>query len=269
MPLHPPYDEPERILATGAASTGKSTAWLNIARWSQRTGSPAKFWAIDTDRTVRRLLATEFTELENVEFRVCTKWEKVREALDEFGRRATPPQDWIILDMLGPTWDMVQDWFSRSLFKAGKAEYFLAAQRNLQAAKEAAEIAKGKPPKASMSPFEGYTDWVTIKSEYQEMAIQLCLESECNTFATTGIDKISTDEKDRATLTVFGPFGVKPRGEKSTAHMFHTVLWHTAPFPGEVYMTTLKDRGRETMEGQGFKEFTVEYLVKKGGWKLA
>lgn len=266
MPLTPPNEgDPERILLTGPSGAGKSWSWLNIARWSQRTGSSARFWALDTDKSgsTRRLLHTEYKELTNVQHRRALDWEALRDGIKEYLGQVSAG-DWIVVDMLGPqSWDFVQEWYTKSVFQRGKAEYFLQVRM-------AMESGGKKKDGQGLSAFEGFSDWPVIKGEYQECLTDLFIRSEdagVHLLATAGIDQLGKKE-DRETMTVFGPHGVKPQGEKSTNHMFHTVLWVSAPMPGTVNMTTLKDRGRPVMYAETFQEFALSYLKGVAGWSL-
>ena len=64
--LSSPYSGYERILLYGSTGTSKTYSWLNIARWSQRTKSPALFHCLDTDNAITDQLDQEFSDLKNV-----------------------------------------------------------------------------------------------------------------------------------------------------------------------------------------------------------
>lgn len=110
MALSPTSAGRERILVFGGAGMGKTYDWLCLARMSQKTGSEAKFYVVDTDATVDRMLATEFAELTNVEFHPVYDWAQLVSTINEF-QRGMKPDDWLVVDLLSPSWDMVQEYF--------------------------------------------------------------------------------------------------------------------------------------------------------------
>lgn len=111
MPLHPATEGVrERILSFGGAGMGKSFDWLFIARFSQQTGSDAVFYCLDTDMAIDRMLATEFSDLTNVRVVPVFDWEGFDSGLNDT-LKAMKPNDWLIVDLLTPTWEMVQEYF--------------------------------------------------------------------------------------------------------------------------------------------------------------
>ena len=61
----------ERILVYGGTGSGKSTGWLTIARQQPDN----TFYCIDTDKSVARLLGTEFKDVKNVKIFPCRTWQ--------------------------------------------------------------------------------------------------------------------------------------------------------------------------------------------------
>ena len=84
----------ERILVYGQPGSGKSYSWLQIA-----AAYPSKkFYCIDTDEAVERLLATEFPQLQNVLTYPSQDWASCVKALDAIKTKGTS-NDWVIVDM--------------------------------------------------------------------------------------------------------------------------------------------------------------------------
>lgn len=253
MPLRPQEQLHERILAIGAPGAGKSRAWLSIARLAQRTGSPARFYCLDTDYAIARMLYTEFRDLRNVTVYETASWVACENALSEVLRVVTW-DDWIITDMIDIPWDLVQAYFTEEIWQQDIGKYFLEVRKAL----------KGD----NLHPFSGWTDWQVINKIYQTWMSKLIYHSNAHIFATSKIEAtdVKTDEKD--TLAIFGAYGVKPRGQKHLGHQFHTVLLFSCLKPGDWRLTTVKDRGRKPFEGAPLKDFAMQYLVARAGWKL-
>lgn len=146
--LRPPRVPPfERILAFGIFGSGKTYAWLKMAAWAHKTKSPARFFVIDTDAAVERMLWSE--EFQSIADRVIVRpvfaWPEYVAALDEFLAQATE-NDWIVVDMIGNAWDAVQSYFVDEVFGKDIGQYFL-------------EVRKARGDKRNLSPFEGWKDW--------------------------------------------------------------------------------------------------------------
>ncbi len=105
------------------------------------------------------------------------------------------------------------------------------------------------------------------------------LRTPAHVYATAG-QKAMGEKIEKETRLIFGPLGVMPSGQKNLAHIFHTVLLKKQTRGGaggsEVKwtMTTAKDRGRVMMDDTEVGDvagggFTVAYLVKCAGWKMA
>jgi hypothetical protein len=74
--------------------------------------------------------------------------------------------------------------------------------------------------------------------------------------------------------SLFLPYGQKPAGQKELPFQFHTLLLAgktTTPATQQTNytLTTVKDRERVELKGAEVKNFTTDYLVNVGGWKVA
>lgn len=248
MPLHSPAPFGERILVMGGPGSGKTFDFLKTAELHQQSGSDARFTVFDTDNAMERMLYTDFSHLTNVNVLPVWSWEDIMRHAPTIA--AMRPQDWCSVDLLSPTWDMVQEYFTAQVFDQSLGNFFLAAR---QADKK--------------QSFEGWKDWPVINQLYRTFMQQL-LRAPCNVYATATTDVIRADTDTRETINVFGHIGVKPKGQKHTPHFFHTVLWKVQHGQGWK-VTTAKDRGRELMVGMDVTNFPMQYLVAKAGWKMA
>jgi hypothetical protein len=259
--LKPSIDPRERILVFGAAGTGKSNNALAIAR---KSGSHT--FVIDNDMAYDRMLATDFTDLDNVTVYNADEWSDyiphVQKAIentttrDEHGR--TMSDDWLVVDMMTDTWDAVQADFVEQIHGKEIDEYFLEVRK----AKKAADVKKG----SALGALEGWMDWPVINTRYSKLYKTL-LKWPGHLYCTAELAQINADTDDKDTRLLFGSYGVKPKGQKRMPHIFNTVLLMSKSRVGEYRMTTVKDRGREEVEDEPVGDFAMTYLRKLAGWK--
>lgn len=259
MPLQirPTIQPRERILGFGVAGTGKSHALLTIARKCPDN----TFHVLDNDLAYERLLATDFTDLANVRvYNVLGEgaegWEEhlsvAREIVGTMDR-----DDWAVIDSTSPTWSVVQEWFTERVFSQDIADYFLQVRMQKQESKE---------KKKSLGALEGWYDWPVINKEYRKLQ-NLIINCPGHIYCTAELQAISSDDNDKDVKGIFGPYGVKPVGQKRMGHLFQTVVMFGKNRAGEYSMTTVKDRGREEMEGREVEDFARDYLMRVAGWK--
>lgn len=272
MQLVNPFNSRERILTFGVQGTGKSHAILTIARLSPNS----TFHVIDTDysESYEVALETEFTDLSNVTVHKVgyDDW-KGQLALIEKVRGECVRDDWLIFDTVSCTWDAVQKWYMEEIFEQGADEYFMEVRRQKEAQRRKAEGGRdkngsggggGKEAKA-LGALEGWMDWPVINAQYSPLYAKLT-SMPCHLYLTAEQAQTGSDD-DREVKAMFGPYGVKPRGQKRLGHVPRTVLWMTKSRAGEYSITTIKDRNRVEMEDVEYENFAVEYLMRVGGWK--
>lgn len=265
MPLHPPPPGKarERILSFGGAGQGKSYDFYTIAQLAQTTKSDAKFFIIDTDVSVWRMLTnptlnrltdTDGNPIPNLIINdEVDDWFSLMKAVKEF-QAQMGPNDWLMLDMLSPAWGWVQSAFTEQVFGQGTDEYFLqkrAAMKN--PAKEKA--------------FEGWTDWPVINTMYKGLQ-QALLTTPGHLYCTAEVKAINSDSAEKDTRLQFGPHGFVPVGQKRDPHIFQTVILKAATRPEQYEAITVKDRSRTQMKGLPITNFSKDYLVNIAGWKL-
>lgn len=259
MPLHPSIPAPERILTFGPAGSGKTTAWLDIAKWSVRTKAPSRFFILDTDFSVARMI-TSYPEIAPYcSISTGYDWHDYTQFLTLVLREATPA-DWVIIDFIGSAWDVVQQHFIEEVFHKEIGDYFLQARKTL---------AKGDK---ALSALDGWTDWSVVNGLYRQWVNPLLFKGQYHIYATAKSDQLSGDKKpteDAQTRSLLLPFGVKPKGQKDLPYQFHTLLLTGRDArTGTRTLTTIKDREREEVRGLEVGSFAMDYLKGVGSWEM-
>ncbi len=245
----------ERILAFGPPGVGKSNAILTVAR--RCPGS--QFYVLDNDYAYDRLLATDFTELSNVEVAVADEWPDYVPQIKKWKEAGVNKDDWLVIDSMSATWPVVQSYFIEQVFGKEDDDYFLKF-RMMQQEKG------GRQKGESGNPLEGFTDWSVINKMYNRLYVEIA-KWPGHVYLTAESEVISKDEKDRAVKATFGSFGVKPRGQKRLGHTTHTVLLMMKGQTGRYTVSTVKDRGRVELEDEEMGDFGKDYLVAVAKWR--
>jgi len=250
MVLRPTREARERILLMGPWGSGKSYASFKIADALERGGGPGHVYIVDTDFGAQVMLDSEFPHLkERVTVYLVDEWTEYMAALERINKTMTP-DDWMVIDMVGPSWDLVQDYFIAKIFSKGTDEFFLEARK---------ANSKG-------GALDGYKDWGVINKIYRSSTKHI-LSARGHVLATSKVEAINRDSDDKEIRMTFGAWGVKPVGQKHTAHLFHTILLTGVLKPGEWTLTTVKDRGRKPLERQPVRDFVMSYLIARAGWR--
>lgn len=239
----------ERILCYGGPGTGKTFDVLTIASWYQKTGTVGRFHILDSDNSLGRMLATDFGHLTNVEVEPVYEWTDYLSNTERVVKVMTP-DDWLVIDFIGPAWDACQDYYVDQVFSKGSDEFFLEARK---------ANAKG-------SALDGYKDWTVINKLYRKLPNTL-LKARGHVYATSPADAINAAMEDKDVQNIFGHVGFKPRGQKHLGHTFHTCLYLMQDRKGWK-VRTAKDRGREMLKGADIGDFVTSYLMPVAGWKL-
>lgn len=241
MSLAPKSPVKERILATGGPGSGKTSAWLSIAK----KNPDSHFYVIDSDFAVDRML--DGKSLTNVTHDVATEWTEFVELTRKY-QKAMKPNDWLVIDFISPAWNAVQAWYVEQVFGKDIDAYFVDRRK-----------AKAK------NDLEGDTDWKVINKAYGAWATML-LKTPGHLFATAPVKAVG-DRDDAATKQLYALHGVKPEGQKMLSHQFHTVLMLSRARGGEFQMSTVKDRERREVNKAEVKDFALSYLLSVAGWR--
>jgi len=250
----------EYILAFGMQGVGKSSKILDVARRCPTD----TFWCIDSElQNFDRLMATEYRDLRNVDVRPALEWEDWAKGVKDIAGRMAE-DDWIVVDSSTPSWDAVQGWFIEKVHGADPDEWFLRRRVENEQANERASKAEDKVRGfAALSGSQG--DWQVINKTYFRGFYNELLRCPGHRYLTAEQDTISRED-DREVRGTFGPYGIKPKGQKRLGYVPMTVLWLTKKRVGEWYMTTIKDRGRKELEDQEVGDFAEDYLMAVAGW---
>jgi AAA domain len=259
VPLHPTYPIPERILTFGQAGTGKTTSWLDIAKWSARTKSDSIFYVLDTDFSVARMLPSYPEVIPYVQLYTGFDWSDYSD-FQKVALQQARPQDWIVIDFVGSAWQAVQQHFVEEVFHQDIGDYFLKARKELS-----------KDDK-SLSVLDGWVDWSVINPLYNQWIRPLLFKCRSHLYATAQSDQLSSDRKpteDPNLRSLLQPFGVKPKGQKELLYQFHTVLlMGYDPRTQQRLINTVKDRERSILQGHPIQSFTIDYLKSIASWEL-
>lgn len=266
--LHSPYRSRERILAFGHEGSGKSSGILSIARRMP----DSKFWVIDNDNAYDRLLETDFTDVwgnDNVLFAgehfgkwPVDNWQNVIDAI-AYAMNNMGRDDWLVIDMVSKIWPLCQEAFTERIFGKDIDDYFM----HVRMLKESQKNAGGKDSKA-LGAYDGWKDWPVINSMYNKNVADKLLNCPGHLYVVAESTKLS-DEDDKGMRDLYGPFGVKPAGQKRSGHIMQTVLFFTKDSRKQEYkMSTIKDRGRVMWTDDVFGDFATDYLVNTAGWQL-
>ena len=241
----------ERILVYGQPGSGKSYAHLKVAE----AYPSSKFYIIDTDDSIPRMLDGEFSHLNNVEVYPAQDWLGCCKAVDSIKPKVTS-KDWLVVDMLCSVWDFVQSFFVEEIFSRDIASYFLQARREL---KEGA---------SSLSALEGWTDWSVINKLYQTWVNEITYRLPCHIFFACKATAVRSKDEP-AIRDLYSAFGARPEGEKRNTYRVHSVFLLTHDRNG-FYMSTVKDRGRIRLENTPLtpeQNFATKYLQLFAGWE--
>ena len=242
----------ERILVYGQPGSGKSYAHLKTAE--AYPGS--KFYIIDTDDSIPRMLDGEFSHLNNVEVYPAWNWLGCRKALDDI-RPKVKNRDWVVVDMLCSTWDFVQSFFVEEIFGQDIASYFLQARKEL---KEGA---------SSLSALKGWTDWSVINKLYQTWINEITYQLPCHKFFACKATAVRREDEPNIRDT-YSDFGARPEGEKRNTFRVHSIFLLTHDRSGYYISTVGKDRGRLKLENTPLtpeQNFATKYLQLFAGWE--
>jgi len=257
----------ERILAFGPPGSGKSHQWLLLARWLKPTG--AVFRIIDTDDAIARMLAEEFPDLNaenggNVYLYPVFDWQEYVNAKN-IVLKESEDNDWVVVDMADNAWKAVQGYFIQEVFKTDIADYFLKARIELAAAGD--KNAKGKAAR-NLQPMKGWIDWPVINRIYDSFMLPLVYRNRAHLYMTAKASTISTED-DKETRNIYGPFGVRPSGQKDLAHQVHTeFLFQLGEDFGEWEFSTIKDRSRKLYDHAKLISLPKQYFMGQLGWSV-
>lgn len=241
----------------GENGSGKSYAAFQIARKCQSSGSDARFFYINNENGIRKLIGSEFKDLKNITLFKAYTWEDHEQAMIQIMKAKPRENDWIVVDLFNETWELVQNYYTLKVFGSELDDYWLKYRT----------VAAASIKDSSVNPLDGWQDWPVIKKIYKDFTDKFLLKSGCNIIGITGVDKVNEKTDQLDIIQNFGRFGVRPSGNKKTGHWFDTIIFVKALKPGDHYMTTIKDKGRQPLEGVKITDFAIQYMMARAGWR--
>lgn len=257
MPLHTDGRR-ERIICFGDYGSGKSQAWVEIAKFMRLTKSPGTVHVLSTDYGA--YASTE--QAKGWESNVNISDET--ETFDQYvsyvteRRQKDGPEDWLVVDRSDSAWEAVQQSFSLAV--SGKDFDDWSIER----------LASGEA-----SPFSDAhgTSWGIIKKRYAKFTQPLMRYPGHVLLCATVKD---LTEKDSPELKeYYGRQGLRPGGEKHTGFLMHDIVLMGSKNVGtganlhrEWIMTSIRARSRKLVTNQKVTNFVTDYLIPVAGWTL-
>lgn len=262
MPLVPPSNRREKLYICGPAGGGKTTTALSIAYWAFQSKDPRKFLFLDFDDSLGDLLLDErYKGMHEADGGNCylftpdRKWEEWRAMMDKVLGMAERG-DFIVGDMIGRGWRLVQDWEARVARDTTRNQTILDA-------------AKGG---AKGWDLFRETNWAVVNSEWEDFIQPSLLSSEANLLFTTEQQDIGGEAKRGEaadTSNMRREFGrYVPKGQKELPFQVRSVLRVDRLARGRV-LFTLKDRARKELDGETMPDFFLTYMKEIAGWGVA
>lgn len=260
----------ERIHVYGGAGVGKSSVTLNIARYMP----DVQFHVIDLDYSFsyERLLATEYADVDevgNVHVYECeADWEQFADIFDKLitGKSITDTagnevqadsrEDWVTIDPVTLTWDMVQAWMIEAVQGEDVSDYLTklrAASDNMR--EYSANLSEGM-------------SWPIVNKQYMQKFYKRYHRWRGHSILVSEAQEVGRQDSDELKST-YGFVGFRPKGQKTIPHVAATNLFFDHPKSDTWRMTSIKDRGRAPIEKVPFDEFAPDYLVEHAGWEMS
>ncbi|MBU1173240.1 MAG: hypothetical protein KKD44_27050 [Proteobacteria bacterium] len=272
----------ERIIAGGIEGSGKTYAYLTIARALPDN----TFYIIDPDDGVRRVWYSEFKDVTNIVYYFTPKWftndyeaykKKPEVKVLRDGDNCQTFQggiadawavikpklkagDWINIEHLHLIWNAAQGMFADEVFDKKIGDYFLERRKAM------------KEGSKRLEALEGWTDWQVINKMHNDDFInEVCYDNPAHVFMTTSTSLVTKEAKEDVNISAFyGDTKIRFEGQKHNVFRVQTKLIMKQEGSGKnrTYKmnTFLKDRGREHIEDYEWSDFYLEYLCMIAGW---
>lgn len=247
----------ERILLYGGPGSGKSSAAFHIAKFYEQTGTPGKIYIADTDSAAYRTYEAGYKSLTNIEILPIYEWEDLQ-ALKSlpFG-----PTDWLVIDFISSSWQMIQDWYADQLFEHDMNIQIMYTRMKIEEQKRGINT-KEKTPQA----LDSWRDWPAINGMYYKWLNTLFSRERVNIIGTSPA-KVAGENTPPQILSLVKSIGLVPEGQKNLVHAFHTLVYMNK-VNRDYTFTVLKDRERELVSGKTMIRFPISYLQEVANWAV-
>lgn len=250
------YSSKERILLYGGAGAGKSSAALHLAKFYKQFNTPGKIYIADTDSAVQHMYEIGYGDLDNVEIIPVYGWDDLQGLTKiQYG-----PTDWLAIDFISASWQMVQDWYADQVFDHDMATQIMYTRSKIE------EIGRGNAKEKNPQALDAWRDWPAINGIYFRWLNTLFSRERVHILGTAPA-KEASDRTPPQTLALIKNIGLMPAGQKDLLHSFHTVLYMNKMNKNYVF-TTVKDREREVVDGKPMARFPISYLQEVAKWGM-
>lgn len=245
----------ERITAFGKDGVGKSSIILQILE--RHTDANAYVIDLDYSQAYERLMWLEHPDVEDrLHIMSCdAEWTQFADVFAQCVESGDPENDWLVIDPVTVTWQMVQSWLSDQVHGHDIADHMVKLKRE---SKDIKEFNKN---------LSNDMTWPIINKQYQEKFLGLYRQWRGHVLLIAEATAVRKDAED-AERKEFGFVGFKPNGQKSLSHVSSTNIFFDHPKIDEWRFTTTKDRGRALQEKVVWDDFAMDYLVDIAGWEL-
>lgn len=260
-----PHAHSERILVTGGGGAGKSRGLMTIAELLPR----AMFYVVEQERSPSyEVSLPKFpgvaSHMEVVE--MFGDFEEYRDTVIEIietnnlsalGKAKTPPHErpWLVLDTVTTSWGDCRNWWLLKTF--GDGIFDRLAEIDLDRKLDYSAKAKAR---------DEIVNYRLIGPEYDKV-LDAIGKWRGNLYLTTQAGNTNDKEKKPEIVALYGPWGLKPKGNPGLHHYCNTNLLMQCKGKDRWEMTTFKDREREMLEHAPLDNFALDYLVAVGGWE--
>lgn len=252
MKLKPKGRSREKILLFGWGKVGKSTAILSLAK----RNTDDQFYIIDTEGKMDYTIDRNFgdVQLDNVHVTVIGQddWPGLMKALAEI-RAKVKPDDWLVIDSITESWGAVCNFVADKKYGATREDYW----EKLFEAKPDTNIGK-----------EGGLDlpWAQVINPSYYKLYGMLKNWPSHVLATAQIDEVDAKSDREGVRQAFGSVGVKPKGQKDLYFQFHEVLLLEKDKNDIHKMSAFGTSSGIHFRDEPFKDWAMDYLMKKAGW---
>lgn len=292
----------EKILIYGGAKSGKSSNYIGLIDFAQKTKTDSHFFIIDNDNASeaiglypdgsygfllgdvdKRERDGSYTRYSNdIEVWVPRSFDDYGKITEQILERAKP-EDWIVLDMISNVWSTMPDWWIKNVYGDDPWDYYKKIRKALADEEEG----------ANDSRFGGLSGgaWEYVGKAYRSLERNLTTYGPCHIMLLATEKEIQArfDKSGEKAAQFAAVSGFQPGSEKDLIHRVHTIMRQTKTVGRdgkkvtERNLTMFGDRDREhkwdeltgrsltlpitLVEHGTAPRFAWDYLIKVGGWK--
>lgn len=243
---------PERLLLVGSWGSGKTTAYMTIAKMLDLTGSPAQMFVVDPDYKAH---LDPNAGLPNIHiYDDLEHWTDYKSSIRKCRSSAEKGRgDWLVVDMFDRVWSAAQAGYVEMTFGQDVDEFYVAWRKE--------DTKGGNPFNADWGK-----DWQAINRLYDDFVFNVT-RFPGNILMTTSPEPVRDDEKDKEIIRLYGRWGIKPAGQKRLGHLAADCLLLTQSKDGWSF-SQMRGTGREDFRNEPLRDFVQDYLIKRASWSL-